>query len=556
MGGTHGCEQNQGVTMKTDKRGIDLLRDPSLNKSTAFTEAERQALGLGGLLPPAVENPDQQVERVLTRYDAAATDLDRYLCLSEVLEENETLYYRILMSDPARFLPIIYTPTIGEVCQKFSRLFRRPRGLYVGLKDRGRVKEVLQNWPVKDVRVVCVSSGNRILGLGDLGANGMGIPIGKLQLYTVCAAVRPDALLPVLFDFGTNNETLLADPQYLGLRQKRVPTAEADEFFEEFVAAAQEVFPGCCIHFEDWAGTDAMRLLARYRDRVCSYNDDIQGTGAVVVAGLLNALRVTGGRMRDQRFLFLGAGSAGVGIADMIVSAMALEGLEGSEARKQIALFDSHGLVVAGRDRLYDFQRPYAHPNENLRDFTAAIERLKPTAIIGVSTQAKAFNQGVVETMARLNARPIVFALSNPTSKAECTAEEAYRWSEGRALFAAGVAFPPVAWGGKTLVPGQGNNMYVFPALGLAIVATKAKRVTDEMFIAAARAVAEQVSQGDLDSGLLYPPQSDILKTEVETAVRIAEVIFASGLAGVPKPENLRAFIEAQLYRPDYPAFA
>jgi len=538
--------------MKTHKRGYDLLRDPLLNKSTAFTEAEREKLGLAGFLPPAVESMEDQVGRVLDRFDRAQTDLERYLCLSEVLDENETLYYRVVMSDPARFLPIVYTPTIGEVCQKFAQIFRRPRGLYISLKDRGRVREALRNWPERDVRVLCVSSGGRILGLGDLGANGMGIPIGKLQLYTACAAVHPRHLLPVLFDFGTNNETLLADPRYMGLRQKRVEVAEADEFFEEFVQASQEVFPGSCVHFEDWTGTDAMRLLARYRDRVCSYNDDIQGTGAVVVAGLTNAVRLSGSRMRDQRVLFLGAGSAGVGIADMIVSAMALEGLEEGDARKRVSLVDSRGLVVAGQTRMHDFQRPYAHPHAPLSGLLEIIEDLKPTILIGVSTQAKAFSRPVIEAMARLNERPIVFALSNPTSKAECTAEEAYAWSEGRAIFAAGVPFEPVQWGGKTFVPGQGNNMYVFPALGLAIIATKAKRVTDEMFIAAARAVAAQVAPEELATGLVYPPQGRILRTEVEAAIEIANVIFQRGLASVPKPPDVRAFIESQLYRPAY----
>jgi len=541
--------------MKAEKRGFDLLHNPSLNKSTAFTEPEREKLGLAGLLPPGVESMDQQVRRVLDRFALAKTDLERYLCLSEILDENETLYYKTVMSDPARFLPIVYTPTIGEVCQNFGRIFRRPRGLYISLKDRGRVKDALKNWPVRDVRVVCVSSGGRILGLGDLGANGMGIPIGKLQLYTVCAAVPPQYLLPVLFDFGTNNNDLLDDPHYLGLRRKRIETGEADEFLEEFIEAAQEVFPGCCIHFEDWTGTDAIRLLDRYRDKVCCYNDDIQGTGAVVVAGLTNALRVVGGRMRDQRFLFLGAGSAGIGIADMIVSAMRLEGLDQDGARERISLFDSRGLVVSSREKMHDFQRPYAHSHEPLKDFASAIEDLKPTAIIGVSTQSKAFTQTVIEAMARVNPRPIIFALSNPTSKAECTAEEAYRWSEGRALFAAGVPFEPVSWDGRTLVPGQCNNMYVFPALGLALTATKAKRVTDEMFVTAARAVAAQVAPSELSSGLLYPPQSGILKTEVEAAVQIAEVIFARDLAGVPKPSNIRDFIESQTYRPDYESF-
>jgi malate dehydrogenase (oxaloacetate-decarboxylating)(NADP+) len=412
---------------------------------------------------------------------------------------------------------------------------------------------VLRNWPEKDVRVICATSGERILGLGDLGANGMGIPIGKLQLYTACAAVPPGYLLPVHVDFGTNNHELLNDPLYLGLRQPRISTADRDEFVEEFVQAIQEVFPGCCLHFEDWAGVDAMRLLARYRDRVCCYNDDIQGTAGVALAGILGALRVTGGELREQRVLFLGAGSAGIGIADLIASAMTLEGLTEDQARGRISLLDINGLIEPSRTDLLDFQRPYAHPHEPSRDLVAVIESLRPTALIGVSTVGKAFTRRVVEAMARINGRPIIFALSNPTDHAECTAEEAYRWSDGRALYAAGVPFPPVSYAGRSLVPGQGNNLYVFPAVGLAIVATRARRVTDEIFVVAARAVAGRVTRAELDSGLLYPPQGDILDTEVAVAVGVAETLFARGLAGVEEPADVRGFVEGQLYKPEYP---
>lgn len=306
------------------KRGIDVLRDPEINKSIAFTEAERDALGLTGLLPSGCDTEETQVQRVMLQLGTKNTDLERYIYLINLLDTNETLFYQVLMSDLARFLPIVYTPTVGEACLKFSHIFRRPRGVFLSLKHKGRVKEVLRNWPKKDVCVICVSSGGRILGLGDLGANGMGIPVGKLQLYTACAAVPPQYLLPIHIDCGTTNQALLNDPLYLGLRLRRVPAAELDEFVDEFVAAVQEVFPGCCIHFEDWAGVDAMRLLERYRDRVCCFNDDIQCTGAVILAGLLCALRVTGGKLVDQRILFLGAGSAGVGIANLIASAMTL----------------------------------------------------------------------------------------------------------------------------------------------------------------------------------------------------------------------------------------
>ena len=536
------------------KRGIDVLHDSQINKSTAFTDGEREALGLTGLLPSGVDTGEIQVRRVMEQLGTKATDLGRYIYLIGLLDTDETLFYKVLMSDPARFLPIVYDPTVGETCLKFGHIFRRPRGMYLSLKHKGRVKEVLHNWPEKDVRVICATSGGRILGLGDLGANGMGIPIGKLQLYTACAAVPPRYLLPMHIDAGTNNQTLINDPLYLGLRQPRVLAAELDEFVDEFVAAVQEVFPGCCIHFEDWAGVDAMRLLARYRDKVSCYNDDIQGTAGVVLAGLFSALRVTGGKLSDQRILFLGAGSAGIGIADLIAAAMMLEGLSADQARSRISLFDVSGLLEPSRTDLYDFQKPYAHPHAPSRDFLGVIESLKPKAIIGVSTKGKAFSQPIVEAMARLNKRPMIFALSNPTDRAECTAEEAYRWSEGRALYAAGVPFPPVRFGKKTLIPGQGNNLYIFPAVGLAIYATRAKRVTDEMFIAAARAVADQVTQAELDAGLLYPPQTEILKTEITTAVKVGEIIFARGLAGagVKKPSDMRAFVEAQLYKPDH----
>lgn len=534
--------------------GVQLLRDPELNKSTAFTANEREALGLVGLLPSGVDAQETQVQRVLQQLALKPTDLERYIYLIGLLDMDETLFYKVAMSDPARFLPILYDPTVGEACLTFGHIFRRPRGLYLSVKHKGRVKDVLRNWPDSDIRVICATSGGRILGLGDLGANGMGIPIGKLQLYTACAAVPPDSLLPIHIDVGTTNQALIDDPLYLGLHQPRVSPAELDEFVDEFVQAAQEVFPGCCIHFEDWKGDDAMRLLARYRDRVSCYNDDIQGTGGVTLAGLFSALRVTGGKLGDQRILFLGAGSAGIGIADLIASAMTLEGLSLEQARERISHFDVNGLLEPSRTDLFDFQRPYAHPHAPSHDFPGVIEDLKPTAIIGVSTVGKTFTRPVVQMMARLNERPIIFALSNPTDHAECTAEEAYTWSDGRAIYAAGVQFPAVRLGNKTLTPSQCNNLYVFPAVGLAIYTTKAKHVTDEMFIVAAKAVADQVSQAELDSGLVYPPQTDILQTEINTAIKVVEIVFERGLegAGVQKPSDVRAFVEAQLYAPEY----
>jgi malate dehydrogenase (oxaloacetate-decarboxylating)(NADP+) len=534
------------------KRGIDVLHDPVLNKATAYTEAERQALGLVGLVPDATESEDLQLHRVLQQLGHKTTDLERYIYLVNLLDNDETLFYRTLMSDPARFLPIVYDPTIAEACLKFGHIYRRARGLYLSITRKGHVKEVLRNWPEKDVRFICVTDGGRILGLGDLGANGMGIPIGKLQLYTACAGVPPQGLLPMYLDAGTNNQPYLNDPLYLGLRRPRPSTEELYAFVDEFVEAVQEVFPRCCIHFEDWTGSDAVHLLARYRDKVCCYNDDIQGTAGVTLAGLLAALKATGGKLRDQRVLFLGAGSAAIGLAGLIASAAVQEGLSLREAQARLSMFDVNGLLEPSRKDLFDFQVPYAHPHPPTRDFVAAIESIKPTAIIGVSTVGKTFTRQVVEAMSRLNDRPIIFALSNPTEHAECTPEEAYTWSKGKALYAAGVQFPPVSYGGQTFLPGQANNFYIFPAVGMAIYATQAKRVTDEMFIESARALADQVTPGQLAQGLLYPPQSDILETEIKVAARVAKVVFDSDHARVARPADCEEFIRSHVYKPEY----
>lgn len=537
-------------------RGQALLRDPRLNKSTAFTEAEREAFGLIGLLPEAVESEDNQVRRVLGQMERLQSNLDRYTCLCKLRDTNETLFYRVLRSDLARFLPLVYTPTVGDACLEFSHIIEPPKGLYLSIKRKERIREIFRNWPERDVRFIVVTSGERILGLGDLGANGMGIPIGKLALYTACAGVPPRTTIPVTIDCGTNNETLLADPLYIGLRQPRPAVAELDAFVEEFVNAVQEEFPNCCIQFEDWARADAFRLLARYRDRTCCFNDDIQGSGAGVLAGMITALRIAGGKLGEQRFLFLGAGSAGIGISDLLTQAMASEGMSAERARQQIWLFNRNGLIESTRTDLHDFQKPHAHPHAPAKDFLSAIESIRPTVIVGASTVAKAFNRDVIQTMARINRRPIVFALSNPTSRSECTAEEAYQWSDGRAVFASGSPFAPVLYRERKFVPGQCNNMYIFPAVGLAVYATEATRVTDEMFIAAARAVAELVTQAELDAGLIYPPLSAILATEMHVAHRIAEVIFARGLAGVKEPGDLRSFIESQVYTPGYASVA
>ena len=548
----------------TSKHRIELLQDSTLNKSTAFAEAEKQGLGLVGLLPDVTESIETQLSRVLLQLKHKTSDLERYIYLMSLLEIDETLFYHTLMSDPARFLEIVYDPTIAEACLKFDHIFRRPRGMYLSITRKGHVKEVLRNWPVKDVRFICVTDGGRILGLGDIGANGMPIPIGKLQLYTAAAGVPPQGLMPMYLDAGTNNETYLRDPLYFGLRRRRPPTEELYAFVDEFVDAVQEVFPNCCLHFEDWTGGDAIALLARYRHKVSCYNDDIQGTAGVTLAGLINALKITGGQLKDQRILFLGAGSAAIGLADLIVSALGQQGVAPNVAREQIRMFDTHGLVVAGRPGLAASKLPYARKLVPSKPFNphdlasecpqilAAIEDFKPTVLIGVSTVGKLFSKEIVEAMSRYNVRPIIFALSNPVDRHECLPEDAYAWSRGKAIYAGGVQFPPVHLTGQTFLPSQANNLYIFPAVGMAIYATNGKRVTDEMFIEAAHAVSDQVSPDQLKLGMLFPPQSNILEVEIQTAARVAKLVFDSGLARVDRPGDLVAFIRQHVYRPEY----
>ena len=541
--------------MSGELKGYEILRNPRLNKGSAFTYEERRALGLEGLLPPVPLTLELQVARILAELASVDDPLQKYLVLSDLLARNETLFYAVLTSDPASFMPIVYTPTVGEASQKFTHFFRAPRGLYLPITARGRLKELIANWPDPDVRFIVVTDGERILGLGDLGVGGMGIPIGKLALYTACARVPPEVCLPVTLDVGANNQAQVDDPLYLGLRQPRVRGEAYFAFVDEFVEAVQALHPKCCIQWEDFASVNAAPILARWRDRVCTFNDDIQGTAAIALAGVYGALRITGGRLADQRFLFLGAGSAATGIARLISQAMALEGTNPAEARSRSALFDVGGLLVASRNDLADFQRPFALERAPIASFVEAIEALRPTAVIGVSTVPKLFSQPVIEAMAAINERPIIFPYSNPTSRSECTAEEAYRWSDGRAIFASGSPFPPVEVEGRTFAPGQGNNVYIFPAMGMAVFATEARRVTDEMFIVAAKAVAEQVTEQDLELGLIYPPQSRIQAASLHVAVRIAERIFDDGLARVERPTDVRALIESRAYYPAYRTF-
>jgi malate dehydrogenase (oxaloacetate-decarboxylating)(NADP+) len=531
--------------------GMTLLRDPLLNKGTAFSASERDKYGLRGLLPPCVLTMQTQADRVLTNLRTLPTDLEKYVALNALHDRNEALFFRVVCDNIDEIQPIIYTPTVGLACQKYGLIFQRPRGMFISANEHGHIAEVLKNWPYQ-AKLIVVTDGERILGLGDLGANGMGIPVGKLSLYSACAGVHPEQCLPIVLDVGTNNEELLGDPYYLGLRQKRLTGAAYDEFVDEFMTAARATFPGVLIQFEDFANHSAFRLLHKYRDEIPVFNDDIQGTAAVALAGLFSALRVSGGKLRDQKLLFLGAGEAATGIADLVVSAMMAAGMSEAEALQRTWLVDSRGLVVRGRDGLSGHKLRYAHDHAGIADFATAIKTLKPTAIIGVAAVGGAFTPEVLRSMAELNARPIVFALSNPTSKSECSAEDAYRYTEGRALFACGSPYDPVKLNGTTFVPRQGNNSYIFPGVGLGAIACGSRLVTDEMFMSAAHALADCVNPDDLGQGSLYPALPRIREVSARIATAVANVAYQNGLAVGPPPNDLSGFIEKQMYDPHY----
>ena len=535
-------------------RGIELLREPLLNKGTAFTERERDGLGLRGLLPPHVLTQDEQAARVLVHLRRQRDDLEKFVALAALHDRNESLFFRVVCDNIDEMQPLIYTPTVGLACQKFGHIFQRPRGLFIGANDRGRIAELLKNWP-RRAGIIVVSDGERILGLGDLGANGMGIPIGKLSLYTACAGVHPALCLPVILDVGTNNTELLDDPYYIGLRQRRLRGAGYDELVEEFITAAREAFPGVLIQFEDFANQNAFRLLNKYRDRICTFNDDIQGTAAVALAGILSALRITRGKLTDQKLLFLGAGEAAIGIADLVVSAMVAQGLSAADARARLGMVDSRGLVVASRADLSEEKRKYALDHAPVGDFPAAVKALRPTAIIGVAAVGGTFTAEVLGEMARINEHPIVFALSNPTSKSECTAAEAYRHTGGRALFACGSPFDPVTIDADTFVPRQGNNSYIFPGVGLGAIASKARRVTDEMFMAAAHTLAHDVTESDLAQGSLYPALPRIREVSAHIGAAVAQVAYRNGLAAEREPADIAAHVASHMYDPRYQSY-
>jgi malate dehydrogenase (oxaloacetate-decarboxylating)(NADP+) len=537
-------------------RGVRLLHDPIRNKGTAFTEAERDALGLRGLLPPRVQTQNQQVQRVLANLRSKSDDLERYIFLVALQDRNETLFYRVLNEHLEEMMPLIYTPTVGQACQTFGHIFRRPRGLFVCAHDRGRVHELVANWPHDDVRIVVVTDGERILGLGDLGAAGMGIPIGKLALYTACGGIPPTRCLPVTLDVGTENEEMLLDPLYIGIQHRRLRGVAYDALVDEFLDAVLERFPQAIIQFEDFATANAFRLLQTQRERICCFNDDIQGTAAVALAGLLSALRTTGATLETSRLLFLGAGEAAIGIGELTVSAMRASGVDEDTARRCCWFVDSKGLVIHARKDLAPHKRPFAHDHDAIPDLLGAVRALRPTALIGASGAPRTFTREVIEATAEHNDRPIVFALSNPTSMSECTAEEAYTWSDGRALFASGSPFPPFEHNGRMLIPGQGNNAYIFPGLGLGAIHAQASRITDAMFLEAARTLATSVGEEELAAGRLYPALGRIREVSALIAEAVAAVAYDTGLAQRDRPDDLLAAIKSEMYRPNYQPLA
>ena len=535
--------------MTAAKRGLDLLRDKARNRSIAFTPRERERLGLQGLLPHRVSTERQMVDRVMANLERLPRDIDRYMLLSSLQERNERLFYRTVTAHIERILPLIYTPTVGQACVEFSHIAREPKGFFITPDDRGRIRRILDNWPRRRVRVIVVTDGQRILGLGDLGANGMGIPVGKLALYTACAGIDPDACLPVTIDVGTNNEALLRDVEYLGYPRRRLEGPRYFALIDEFVAAVQDRYPDALIQFEDFLTPNAYALLNTYRDRVLCFNDDIQGTAAVALAGVHASTRLTGLRFGDLRIMFLGAGSAATGIADLMTAAFVRDGLDAGEARRHLWFVDLNGLVVKSRTDLLEHNLPYAHDHAAM-GFLKAIDSIRPHVLIGATGAPGTFTQAVIERMSALNDRPAIFALSNPTSKAECTAEQAYAWSGGRAIFASGSPFAPVTHGGRTFTPAQGNNAYVFPGIGLGAIACRARTLPDELFLDAARTLARLVRPRDLEAGAVYPPLTQIRTISLAIAVAVATKAYRLGLARRRRPPDVRASVEALMYRP------
>lgn len=531
---------------------VDLLRDPLTNRGTAYGIADRARLGLAGWLPPRVETLDEQVARVLESVRAKASPLERYAYLSAIQNENETLFYRVVIENLQELLPIIYTPTVGQACQEWSRLYIRPRGLYITAEHRGHIADILLGWPQRDIAIIVVTDGGRILGLGDLGANGMGIPIGKLALYTACAGVPPSRCLPITLDVGTDTRSIREERFYLGKRTPRLGGDAYAAFVEEFIEAAQSVFPNAIVQFEDFNNASAFGLLARYRDRLCCFNDDIQGTGAMGLAALYAAGRLSRRKLTDERVVFLGAGEANLGIGSIVISALQGEGLSAEQARSRCLFIDSKGAVVTARSDLPAHKRNFAQDRAAQADLVSIIADFRPTVLIGACGRGGAFTRSVLEAMTESSALPVVLALSNPTSKAECTAEQAYGWTGGRLIFATGSPFEPVTIANKTHAPGQANNSYIFPGVGLGLIVSGAMRVTDAMFLAAAKALAEQVTEEDLGLGRIFPLQTRMRDVAAAVASAVAQVVFERGLATRPRPQDLTVAIAQAMYQPQY----
>lgn len=536
--------------------GYTLLRDPHHNKGLAFSDRERDAHYLRGLLPPTIISQDLQVKKMMHTLRQYQVPLQRYMAMMDLQETNERLFYKLLIEHVEELLPVVYTPTVGEACQKYGSIFMRPQGLFISLKEKGKILEVLRNWPEKNIQVIVVTDGERILGLGDLGCQGMGIPVGKLSLYTALGGVRPSACLPVTIDVGTNNEKLLNDEFYIGLRQRRATGEEYSELIHEFMTAVKQNYgEKVLIQFEDFANHNAFDLLAKYGATHLVFNDDIQGTASVVLAGLIAALKFVGGSLADHRFLFLGAGEAGTGIAELIALEISKKSkIPLEEARKNIWLVDSKGLIVSSRkESVQHFKKPWAHDHEPIKELVDAVKTIKPTVLIGTSGVGRTFTQDVVEAMAELNGKPIILALSNPTSQSECTAEEAYTWSQGRAIFASGSPFAPVEYKGKKFVPGQANNAYIFPGFGLGLIMSGTIRVHDDMLLAASEALAEQLTEEHFENGLIYPPFKNIRKISARIAAKVAAKAYELGLATrLPQPKDLVQCAESSMYSPSY----
>lgn len=536
---------------KKSLTGFKVLNSASLNKGTAFTAEERKQFKLRGLLPPKIVSSDIQLQRTLENLRRQQDDIAKYIFLAALQARNERLFYMLVINHIKEIMPLIYTPTVGQACKEYAHLFRRPRGMYITIEDKGEIKEVLDNWPYKDIKVIVVTDGERILGLGDLGANGIGIPVGKLALYVACAGIPPHQCLPIMLDVGTNNVEYLHDSFYLGLQQSRITGDAYNELVDEFIQSVKQVFPQALIQFEDFLTPNAYALLNKYRNQVLCFNDDIQGTAGVALGGVYASTRISGLNFKDLTIMFLGAGSAATGIADLLCYALQQEGLSAAEARARLWFVDVEGLVVKGRKGLLPHNEPYMHDHPQL-GFIDAINTIKPNVLIGATGAPNTFTHGVIEAMSMINDRPTIFALSNPTSLAECTALEAYAWSKGKVIFASGSPFPAVNYEGNEFTPGQGNNVYVFPGIGLGTIISKTPVITEDMFLIAARSLAEQVSQENLDKGMIYPSLESIRDVSYNIALAVAEHAYEKKITKAERPDDLEQRIRSYMYDPGY----